>query len=137
MTTGTNTAAILSASRAMGAFSDCAALTMAMICASTVCSETAVHESVTSPSRQSVPQYMRAPAPFGISSLSPVSMDSSAVHAPLSTAPSTGTRSPLRICTISPGVSVRTSTVCTVPPRSTFAVSGWRRISFRIASEAS
>ena len=137
ITTGTNTVAILSASLATGAFSFCAALTMSIICWSMDLPEISLQESCTLPSRQRVPQYILLPADFDTSALSPVSMDSSAWHVPSMTAPSMGTRSPPRMIMASSGLSSSMPTVCTVSPRRTFAVSGWRRISFLMASDAS
>ncbi len=90
--------------------------------------------------RLTVPPITRAPTPFSTGSDSPVSIDSSTALAPLSTSPSTGTRSPGRTTTTSPPrtLSTGTSTSAVAPSgvgRTTRAVFGCSAASARSACD--
>ena len=73
-----------------------------------------------------VPAETRSPTPFSTPADSPVSMDSSTALPPSRMVPSTGTRSPGRITTVSPGLTVRIGTIASSPFFSTVATRGCR-----------
>jgi len=130
-TTSTNQYATVSAMRCMGARERCACATSCTICAS----------MLSSPRRSA--RTTRLPAPITVSPTalatgtgSPVSIDSSMEERPSTTVPSTGTFSPGRTRTRSPGCSAVMSTSSSRPsPRSTRAVFGARPSSALIAAE--
>lgn len=78
-----------------------------------------------------------SPGALSTGMLSPVSMDSSTAHRPLTIVPSTGTRSPGRMRTRSCSAIWSTGSSTNVSPRWTTAVRGCRCMSLRMAELAS
>ena len=76
----------------------------------------------------------RSPTSLVTGSDSPVIIDSSSVERPAITSPSTGTFSPGRTTTTSPGTTFFDRTSCSAPWRITRAVLACSPISLRIAS---
>ena len=104
-TIGTNTAAISSTSRWIGAFEPWASSTSRTICASVVSRPTRVARSRSAPVEFSVPPVTSSPADLSTGIDSPVSIDSSTAEAPASTSPSAAMVSPGRTSTTSPTFS--------------------------------
>ena len=134
ITTGTNTPAMRSASRAMGAFDPPACSTSRMICASVVSSPILSARNFRKPVLLIVAAATRLPGVFSTGMLSPVSALSSTAELPSSTTPSTGMRPPGRTSTTSPSRTCSTAICDCTPFRSTTAVFGDRSISRSIAS---
>ena len=135
MTTGTKIAATLSASCWIGGLEPWASSTILMIWLKTVSAPTRVARKVKLPVPLTVPPTTSAPGPFSAGIGSPLIIDSSTKLAPSVTTPSTGTRSPGRSTTRSPGATAEMAISCSSPPRITRAVLAWRRTSALIASE--
>ncbi len=133
-TAGTKTAATRSARRWIGARLRCASATRRRICASTVSAPVRVARMRKAPLWLSVAPVTGSPAALATGSGSPVSIDSSTLPAPSTTAPSVGTRSPGRTRSTSPGTTAPTGMSRSSPPRTTRAVAGARSISSRTAS---
>ena len=134
MTTGTNTPAILSASRAMGALEPPASSTMRMTCARVVSSPTLSARNSRYPSVLTVAAATLSPAPFSMGTLSPVRALWSTDALPSSTVPSTGMLLPERTMTTSPTATCSTGISTISPFLRTEAVLGLRSISERMAS---
>ena len=134
MTAGTNTPETLSASLAMGALVAAASLTILMICDRVVSSPTRVASQRRKPDWFTVAALTRSPAVLSTGMLSPVRAASFTELSPLSTTPSTGMLSPGRTTNTSPRATSEIGTLCSLPPRSTTAVWGARRISDLSAS---
>lgn len=137
MTPGTNQRATLSAKRCTGAFSHWACRTIWMICSSTDALPSASAETMAEPERLRLPPMTLSPGALSTGMLSPVSMDSSTAHWPLTTVPSTGTRSPGRMRTRSCSAIWSTGSSTNASPRCTMAVRGCRCMSLRMAELAS
>ena len=135
-TTGTNTPAMTSARRWIGAFDPWASSTSLMIPASAVSAPMPVALQRSSPCALIVAAYTGLPAVLLTGRLSPVSSDSSILELPSITLPSTGTASPGRTMKVSPTRNCATGISRTSPLRSTRAVCGCNRISSSIAAEA-
>ena len=134
---GTNTAAILSASRCTGAFELCARCTSSIICCRTESLPSRVAASFTLPERLSVPPSSSSPSDLSTGRLSPVSSDSSTAQRPSIITPSTGMRSPGRMMTTSCSSISSMLSSFSSPPRCTSAVFGLSRMRRRIACELS
>ena len=132
-TTGTKTALTLSASAWMGAREPCASRMSCTMRASTLSAPTVVARYWKAPRPLTVPPTTASPGPFITGIDSPVSIDSSTSLAPLAMIPSTGTRSPGRTTTSSPGSTSSMSMSDSAPPRTTRAVLGRRLASARSA----
>ena len=135
ITTGTNTAAMRSASRWTGARLPCASSTSRTICASAVSRPTRVASTTIAPVVLSVAPTTSSPSTFSTGIGSPVSMDSSTAVRPVRTTPSTATFSPGRTRNRSPTATSAAGTSTSVPSRKTRAVLGVRSSSRRIASD--
>ena len=123
-TTGTKTEEIRSTRRCTGALLAWASETRRMIRDSVDSAPTAVTCTRSRPSPLIEPPVTASPAPLWTGRDSPVISDSSSWLSPCSTTPSTGTRSPGRTITRSPGAT-RSAGISTMPSaRSTRAVSG-------------
>ena len=129
MTTGTNTPAMRSAWRSMGALELVASSTRRMMFASVVSAPTAVASIVNQPRRDTVAPVTWSPTPFSAGTGSPVIADSSTEAEPSRTTPSTGTDSPARTTSTSPTRTSSVGTLCSRPSRSTVAVFGARFMS--------
>ena len=105
-TSGTNTSAMRSASRAIGAFEPWARSTSSTIRASAVSSPTCVARMTNVPVVLSVAPMTSSPGPLATGIGSPVSSDSSTAEAPSTTSPSTGILSPGRTRSRSPTATV-------------------------------
>ena len=130
---GTNTAAMRSAMRWMGAFVPWASSTARTMRASVESAPTRRARTVTAPVVFWVPPVTASPAAFTTGSVSPVSMDSSTSVAPSTTTPSTGIFSPGRTSTVSPATTWANGTSRSSPPRTTRAVGGVRFMSDSMA----
>ncbi|MCW0435574.1 hypothetical protein NB723_000538 [Xanthomonas sacchari] len=133
-TAGTNTAAIRSTRRWIGAREPCAASTMRTICANRVSAPTPVARARSRPSWLTVAACRRLPGALATGMASPDSIASSTLEWPSSTSPSTGTRSPAATTNTSPTASSAASTSTMTPSRSTRAVVGARSSSARTAA---
>ena len=134
MTTGTNTPAILSATRSMGALVLVASSTRRMMPASVVSSPTAVASTQIQPPVVVVAPVTWSPAAFWTGTGSPVMSDSSTAASPSRTMPSTGTDSPARTTTRSPTRTSSMETSVSTPARRTRAVLGARSMRALMAS---
>ena len=133
ITTGTNTELIRSASRWMGARVPCASFIICTMRASVLSAPSVVARYRNAPEPLIVPPTTRSPAALATGIGSPVSIDSSTALAPLTTSPSTGTRSPGRTRISSPRTTESAGTSVSAPSRNTRAVFGCRSMSRRIA----
>ena len=120
-TIGTNTAAIRSASRWIGALPVCAAATNRAICANLVCSPTPVARISNRPSRFTVAPTTADPGPTQIGMDSPVNSDSSTELSPSMTSPSVAIRSPGLVMKVSDTSTSARGTSVSIPLRSTVA----------------
>ena len=102
MTTGTNTAAIRSARRWIGALPACASWTSRAIWASLVSAPTRVARTTSRPPALMVPPVTASPGPTSTGTGSPVSSEASIADVPCSTTPSVATFSPGRTTKRSP-----------------------------------
>ena len=130
---GTNTAAMRSAMRWMGALVPWASSTARTMRASVESAPTRRARTVTAPVVFWVPPVTASPWAFTTGSVSPVSMDSSTSVAPSVTTPSTGIFSPGRTSTVSPATTWARGTSRSSPPRTTRAVGGVRFMSDSMA----
>ena len=129
-TTGTKTAAALSAMRANGALLAAASETRRTICAKAVLSPTRTARQRIKPDVLSVPAETEHPAVLSMGRLSPVSADSSTALSPSKTVPSAGILPPGRTMKTSSGRTSVAGTVSSRPPRRTTAVSGANAANF-------
>jgi hypothetical protein len=137
ITTGTKYRVTRSTRAWIGSLEPCAASTMRMIWDNTVSLPTRVAAKVRLPCPFTVPPTTFDPVSLSTGTGSPVIMDSSTQDEPSRTSPSTGSRSPGRTSTWSPGRSCSASSSSTSPARVTRAVRGRRPMSLRMASEVS
>jgi hypothetical protein len=114
-TAGTNQAATTSARRWIGARERCASLTMRTICASRVSAPTRSARISRPPVPFRVAPMSRSPSALATGMGSPVTMDSSTLLLPPTTTPSTGTFSPGRTRSRSPGCTWSSATSTSVP----------------------
>ena len=135
ITTGTNTPAILSAVRAMGALLLLASSTSRMIWLIVLSSPTRFAVKWMNPVLLIVALITSSPGCFSTGMLSPVIAASSTLVLPLRITPSAGIFSPGRTTISSPSVSSSTGTTTSAPSRTTVACFGARSISFSIALE--
>ena len=135
MTDGTNTPAILSAMRAMGALEELASSTSLMIWLMVESSPVFSTTASMYPCRLMVAEITISPACLATGMLSPVMADSSTLVCPLRMRPSAGMRSPGFTASTSPLRTSAIGTTCGMPPRMTVACFGARSISFSIALE--
>ena len=101
--------------------------------ASTVFDPTASALNRNNPSRTTVPASTRAPLALATGSGSPLIMLSSMRASPPTTVPSTGTFSPARTSTVSPGCNAEMGASATMPPSTRWAVFGASPISALMA----
>ena len=132
-TTGTNTSAIRSARRWMGAFEPCARRTSSTTRASAVSRPTRVARMMKVPVVLSVAPMTSSPGLTTTGIASPVSIDASIAEPPWTTSPSTGILSPGRTRTRSPGTIASSATSVSTPSRTSRAVVGLSPASRRIA----
>ena len=132
-TSGTNTSLTRSASRWIGALEPWARSTSSTIRARAVSRPTCVARITNEPVVLIVAPMTSSPADLVTGIGSPVSMDSSTAEAPSTTTPSTGTLSPGRTRSRSPGTTVASSTSSSTPSRTRRAVVAWSATSRRIA----
>ena len=135
MTTGTNTAAMRSARRATAALLPCACCTSRTICISTESAPTFSACMWKAPDWLTVAPTTASPGPTSTGMGSPVSMDWSMRERPSVTRPSTGTRSPGRTRSRSPGATASSGTASVSPPFTRWATRGRRSSRRRIARE--
>ena len=121
--------------RWIGALLVCASSTILMIWASAVSAPTRVASKRKAPVRFSVPPITLAPTCFSTGMDSPVSIDSSTAEAPSLTTPSVAMRWPGRTTTVSPTITLSAGTSISTPPRTTFAVAGFKSSSLRTAAD--
>ena len=133
-TTGTNTAAIWSTKRWIGALAAWASSTKRMICDSSDVAPTAVTRSCKDPSPLSVPPRTCRPGVLCTGSGSPVSIDSSTLLSPSISSPSAGMRSPGSTRNRSPGKTSAIGNDCSPSGVSTRAVWGRKACSAPMAS---
>ncbi|MNV18330.1 hypothetical protein D3C71_1091520 [compost metagenome] len=135
-TASTNQYATVSAMRCIGARERCACATNCTICASMLSSPRRSARTTRLPVPLSVAPITASPTAFATGTGSPVSIDSSMEERPSTTVPSTGTFSPGRTRTRSPGCSAAMSRSSSRPSsRSTRAVFGARPSSALIAAD--
>ena len=134
ITAGTNTPATRSAAFATGAFVVCTSFTVLIISARAVFPEVLTARQRAYPERTLEGQSTLSPSPRSTGSDSPVSADSSRVHAPSVITPSTGTVSPARRTNTSSTSTESAGTVTSPPSRRTVAVFGASAIREDIAS---
>ena len=134
MTIGTNTPAILSAVRAIGAFELDASSTSEIIFESAVSVPTCVALIFSRPLLLIVALMTLSPTVFSTGMLSPVIADWSTAAVPSVTMPSQAMLSPARTITMSPFSSSSAGISISCPSRSTTAVFGDRSISAVTAS---
>ncbi len=134
MTTGTNTPAILSAMRSMGALELVASSTRRMMPARVVSSPTARASITNQPLVAVVAPVTLSPCAFSTGRGSPVRALSSIEAAPSTSTPSTGTASPARTTTRSPTCTSWVGTSTSWPSRRMRAVLGARFMSDETAS---
>ena len=135
-TAGTKRAAIVSASRAIGAFVDWARSTRAIIFPSTLSAPVAVARMVSEPLATVLPPISGWPALRSSGRDSPLTADSSMLAAPSTTTPSTGIRSPALTSSRSPTRMLATERLDSTPSRRTRARVGRSAASARSASPA-
>ena len=134
ITAGTNTPAMRSATRSMGALVLVASSTRRTIAASVVSWPTAVASMANQPLVDMVAPVTRSPTCFSVGTGSPVIALSSTSAEPSTTTPSTGTPSPARTTMRSPTTSSSAGTVTSASFRTTVAVLGARSTSAATAS---
>jgi len=133
-TTGTKTALTRSTMRWIGALAAWADSTMRMMRASVVSAPIAPVRTCSTPSSLTEPPVTVSPTALATGRLSPVISDSLTWLRPSMTWPSTGTRSPGRITTMSPTATCSTGVEISAPSTSTRATVGRSAFSARIAS---
>ncbi len=133
ITAGTKISLIRSARRWIGALEPCARWTSSTIRASAVSRPTRVARMTNEPVVLTVAPMTSSPAALVDGIGSPVSMDSSTADIPSTTTPSTGTLSPGRTRSRSPGTTIARSTSSSIPSRIRRAVVAWSPTRRRIA----
>ena len=118
-TAGTNQAATRSAVRWMGARLRCASATISTMRASSVSAPTRSARMIRAPAPFTVPAISGSPGVLSTGMGSPVTIDSSTVPCPSITTPSTGTFSPGRTRSRSPGCTLSSVTSSSTASRST------------------